>query len=122
MSTTRVLMPDLKDEDPASPLNPVIEVEMPPGHYRVWGGALKPGDLYLDEFRLRDGVTSWEPVTWFPTAREARLNRPYSSAGWYLCVVRRGAEVVPPCERCGVAVRAHGLRYCRYCAAVIAGK
>jgi hypothetical protein len=121
MSTTRVLL-DLGSSDTASPPNNVIEVELPDGYYRVWSGALKPGDLYLNDFLARDGITTWEPVTYFPAEREARFGRPYSSANWYLCVIRRGEPVVPACERCGVEPRFNRLRDCRSCAAIVAGK
>jgi hypothetical protein len=119
MPTTRVLLEEAGDVDPAFPFNRVVEVELPDGYYRVWDGALKPGDLYLSRLAALDGRTVWEPITEFPTEREAKRGDPGSSAGWYECVVRKGVEVVPPCDRCGVNGRERGLRFCRLCAVIM---
>jgi hypothetical protein len=121
MPITRVLL-DLGSSDTASPRNHIIEVELPEGYYRVWSGALKPGDLYLNDFLAQDGIVFWEPVTYFPTEQEARLGRRWSSAKWYVCLIRRGEPAVLPCERCGVHPRAHRLRFCRACAGIVAGR
>jgi hypothetical protein len=79
--TTRVLL-YLEDEDAASPRNKVIDVDLPHGYYRVWDGALKPGDLYLNEWRARDGVIRWEPSrTSRPSGRRGSAGPGPRSAG-----------------------------------------
>jgi hypothetical protein len=89
----------------------VREVELPCGYYRVWDGAFKPGDLYLD---MMAGGVVWKPVK-MPTRRETKDDAAYSSVKWYGCIVRVGEPVMDACPRCKCAPRMLTNKFCRVC-------
>jgi hypothetical protein len=100
--------------DPAdSTDNNMVEVELPDGYYRVFSGALKPDDLYLNCLLARDGITQWEPLNQKHLA--AKYNEPDGHAGWFTCLIRRGVMVEQPCERCECFKRDFKLRFCWLC-------
>lgn len=108
MRTTHILL------DECSPRERVVEVPLPEGYRRVYRGALVEGDLFLHLGHIDQGRVVWEPVV-LPTRAAVRREQPYSTAGWYACVIRRGEPVDEPCERCRVAPREDGCRYCVTC-------
>lgn len=87
----------------------VKEVDLPRGYYRVWEGALKPGDLY---FNLKS--ERWDAVA-LPTLRQIDDDEPYSSVSWFGCIVRVGVPVKEACQLCGCAPRMLKNKYCRHC-------
>jgi len=92
----------------------IVQVEFPDGYRRVFFGALCPGDLYLNCVLISDGIVKWE-IPEMPSDREVRKHAPNSTAEWFACLVRRGSEVTPVCERCKVKPRAGRNRFCVEC-------
>jgi hypothetical protein len=102
--------------DPASISNYREDVWLPEGWRRVWTGAVKPGDKFLNAQEFKKGVGI---VIWLD-AEQAKGDDYYKTAENYLCLIRKDdAEVEAACERCEVYVRASGLRFCRDCATII---
>jgi len=89
------------------------EIELPRGYYRVWDGALKPGDLSLNRLQAPEVVT-WGPIT-MPTDKDIRNREPYSNASWFGCVIRVGSQVREACARCLCAPRGLKNKFCRHC-------
>lgn len=101
---------DMNDQlDPLDNRVDVLEVVPPPGYRRVWVGAVKPGDLYLDV-----GMQTWEP------AATAILSR-YATANLFDCLIRcdGGEDPIGTCERCQAEPKRTGYRYCADCCRVI---
>lgn len=98
-----------------------VEVELPEGWRRVWTGALKPGDMYLNQVLIQDGIVQWEPVTEFPTVEQMRHKDVGSSADWYGCLIRNdgGPEIEEGCERCKIFHRVKGERFCNACRMIV---
>jgi hypothetical protein len=117
MTTEKVLTHYGDVSDNCSPLNTIVEVEIPEGYRRVWTGALRPGDLYL---HFDGGQTDgWRPVK-LPTAKQIKRGDPDSEAHWFGCVIRAdGGPVQQPCERCSVSPRMRNGRFCRLCAGIV---
>lgn len=90
----------------------VVEVELPEGWRRVWRGAVKPGDRWLNRLvLLHDGIAAWEDVE-LPLDTFDRKN----GADSFCCLIRRGdGDVDLPCERCEFRVREVGKRFCWKC-------
>jgi hypothetical protein len=86
-------------------------LELPAGWYRVLSGAIKPGDRILDfnPFWQR-GAVQWVELTEFPPP-----GRPFGTADWYCCLIRRGEPVEVLCPRCHLAPCRQGFRYCKTC-------
>lgn len=93
------------------PPSRVIVVDVPDGWHRVWRGALKPDDLYLQRMLALDGI-----VTWVPMGESDERGPTYQNAEVFTCVIRIGEQSVDhPCERCEVRHRERGNRFCWYC-------
>jgi hypothetical protein len=85
-------------------------VELPVGFYRVWCGAVKPGDMYLDWdvwCRSRGRSSYW-----------AVIGDLRSDAGAYECLIRRGTPVNEACARCGCVDVAFN-HHCSFCCDII---
>ena len=92
----------LWNSDPALGFN--LEVDLPEGYYRVWRGAVKPGDLWLNRVKLlEERIVEWCPITDSKPADE------------YCCLIRIGKQVTQECERCKVEPRRFKHRFCLYC-------
>ena len=98
--------------------NPV-EVELPGGYYRVWGGTVKPGDQFLSLDLFRDGLVVWEPLDAEYELRRAKAIRCTEAATLPECVIRKGTKVEEACDRCKCQRRHRGWRYCDRCAYII---
>ena len=98
-----------------------MEVEMLPGYYRVFSGALKPADLYLNMVLLADGIVAWESIDASATERRARSLR-VDATQIPVCVIRLGSPVEKACERCGMDAVVRGERFCSLCRAIILNK
>lgn len=112
MSTTvRVLIGGIT---PASPRARFASVELPDGWRRVFQGAVKPGDRFLDARQFAGtGQVEFVVVESVPDPP-----RPYSTADWYMLLIRPGQpETSPdqPCERCRSFARVEGERFCYGC-------
>jgi len=112
--THKVLLNSL-DGTAFHPKARIVEVEFPEGYRRVFFGALCPGDIYLNCVLINDGIVVWEHLDKFPTYEEMRKHAPNSSAEWFACLIRRGSDVTPVCERCEVKPRAGRNRFCVGC-------
>jgi hypothetical protein len=102
--------------DPNSDGNVFATVELPPGYRRVWQGAIKPGDLYLNCTLILKGQTRWERAPYQDTGTPG-------SAESYACLIRpeRGLGPDHECERCGVFQSVDGERFCEVCRKILLG-
>lgn len=89
----------------------VAEVDLPCGFRRVWVGAVKPDDRFLNLKLYREGTTSFEPV--------GDASFPYDVAQTYGLLIRAGEHTGPnmACEHCGIRARRLGYRFCQGCVA-----
>ena len=115
---TTIALGDTVTFDPLD-WNP-IKVELPDGYYRVWSGALKPGDLYLNMVLIRDGITQWEPCDEIPMRPIPGSQLSYRQIPG--CIVRHGTPVDKTCERCQAEPAVQGERFCDYCREIIKQK
>lgn len=104
MSTAFVNIQD--SLDPKSP-DVLREVEIPNDYYRVWRGALRPGDLHLNMVLIRDNITEWLDAYPPETGK--------NDAGWYSCLIRRGTSVDKTCEFCFCRMAIPGWKCCEDC-------
>lgn len=112
---TTIALGDTVTFDPLD-WNP-IKVELPDGYYRVWSGAAKPGDLYLNMILIRDEIVQWEP-------REDAIlvEHCLQTIQVPVCVIRLGTPVDKACERCEAEPAVRGERFCDYCREIIKQK
>ncbi len=114
MATVKVLLSS-KDGTAFHESAVIVEVELPDGYRRVFRGALKPGDLFLNA-RLAPDVIQWEPLKKLPSMSDAMRDEINSTAKWFACLIRcDGGEVDIPCERCEVEPRRGKNRFCTGC-------
>lgn len=122
MSTTRVSL-GRKDggigeyPDPLDERNLVVDVEIPDGWYRVWTGAIKPGDFSVNCVLLQDGITHWQPIS--ERHLSEKPGEPYTEARWYGCLIRYGVAVDKGCDRCGCNRRSGKARFCLMCREIV---
>jgi len=87
-----------------------LAIELPPGYRRVFSGAVKPGDQYLDLDALKEGRMVFVP-----------LPEPRAPGNWgaraeeYDLLIRRDASLNDECERCHEYPKVFGERYCVMC-------
>ena len=84
-----------------------LEIDLPEGFYRVFDGAVKPDDYFLDCVSARRGETIWLPA--------GTNDPPYDTADLYACLIRSGIPVSKPCERCEFRKAVFGERFCEDC-------
>lgn len=104
-----------------SPNALVASVELPEGWRRVWTGALKPGDRYLNRTAMLE-KEDWQEIPWVDLDYEEAMNDELTrrnGAMLFECLIRRGAPVEEACERCEVAPRHGRNRFCSGCCWVV---
>jgi len=96
--------------DPLREGKPAV-IELPIGHYRVWRGAVKPGDLYLnwDVWCASRGTSEY----WIA------VDDLTSNADGYECLIRRGVSVDETCVRCGCVNAVFYSHTCSFCREII---
>lgn len=106
MATTRVWLDGWGSGSP-------VAVEMPHGYRRVFRGAVRPGDLWLDRLAFRAGHVRWCRIEDGPY----RLDSPANKAEYYTCLVRNDGGPCPdePCWRCEALPKHYGCRFCVAC-------
>lgn len=101
-----------------------VVLELPPGHRRVWSGAVKEDDLCLNMLKIRqDGEVEWIPVINDGQAKSKDEKRFIARHGarYFGCLIRGDGEsdMEEPCERCKMHAREEKLRYCLNCAHIV---
>ncbi len=92
-----------------------VEVVLPEGYYRVFSGASKPGDLFLNWTKIKQGEVCWE----YLESNEAMVPKGLDATQVPVCVIRKGVPVEQPCARCGMEPRKFDYKYCDYCCSII---
>jgi len=96
-----------------NPKGTVVEVELPEGWRRVWRGAVKEHDRFLNWSAFAEtGEVQWETVD----ERDTKLAR---SEDIFTLLIRHDARLGPgpdlPCEACELEHRETGMRFCETC-------
>ena len=104
---------DFLDSDRAT----VVEVEIPQGYYRVFSGAVKPTDKFLNLQAIKEGQVIWLYVD---IEENMRLPKgPRNNASVFGCLIRKGTAVEEPCIRCQCQPKRPRHKYCIYCCDVL---
>lgn len=111
MIHTRILTGKmLSERDPAR--RPFIDVALPMGYRRVWSGAVKRGDRFIDMGAIEEGEIAW-----------IELLDLGEVADDYPCLIRPDQHPVEePCERCKAQVRNERERFCGECRGILEEK
>jgi hypothetical protein len=113
MITARVLCATPEDRDPAK--SNYVEVALPIGFRRVFSGAVKPGDRFLDMTPPQPGEMVGVPVWKLADGGHLR-----GVADHYACLIRPDQYPVEEvCERCKCQVRVEGHRFCADCCGIV---